>query len=180
MTLHTTPTQWSQNHFLRSTEKKKHILISMRRNLKIRNKILIWFKTTVSCPRLSSIELSFMLHITEGCKKYYRYMVFCQDNVCFGWYDRSSEKKTLPTVFAVFGCNAAPCGKRSLTCPADSTHLSQQLLNERIPSWLKVSFTNQTRKVRSAPQESVFSLQSDVRWSYRESKKGVKIGRDQL
>lgn len=36
----------------------------------------------MSCPGLSSIEsLSFMLHIKEVCKKYYRYMVFCQDNV---------------------------------------------------------------------------------------------------
>ena len=133
----------------------------MRRNLKIKNKISIWYHV-LSYLRSSLYLLCYISK--KAVKKYYRYMVFCQDNVCFGWYDSTSEKKTLSTVLAVFGCNAAHHGKRSLTCPADSTHLCQELLNERIPSWLKISFTNQTRTVRSAAQESVFSLQSDVCW----------------
>lgn len=141
--------------------KKRNILISMRRNLKIKNKISIWYHV-LSYLRSSLYLLCYISK--KAVKKYYRYMVFCQDNVCFGWYDSTSEKKTLSTVLAVFGCNAAHHGKRSLTCPADSTHLCQELLNERIPSWLKISFTNQTRTVRSAAQESVFSLQSDVCW----------------
>ena len=149
----------------------------------VKNKILIWFKKTVSCPGLSSIEsLSFMLHIKEVCKKYYRYMVFCQDNVCFGWYDRSSEKKTLSTVFAVFGCNAAHCGKRSLTCPADSTHLCQQLLSGSQAGW-KLVLPTKRERYGALHEKAYFHLSqmtSDVRLSSRESKEGVKIGRDLL
>ena len=82
-------------------------------------------------------------------------MVFCQDNICFGWYDRSSEKKTLSTVFAVFGCNAAHCGKRSLTCPADSTHLCQQLLSGSQAGWKLVLPTK--RGTERCPRKRIFT-----------------------
>ena len=114
----------------------------MRRNLKIKNKISIWYHV-LSYLRSSLYLLCYISK--KAVKKYYRYMVFCQDNVCFGWYDSTSEKKTLSTVLAVFGCNAAHHGKRSLTCPADSTHLCQQLLSGSQAGWKLVLPTKRER-----------------------------------